>query len=395
MSRILRRPMFRGGKVDSRGTGITSGLDRPGYANGPDPSTKVVTGRDIVNQAKQKQGFVGSPVYQLGQGVYEYGLKPAANLANIGANYLTGLFGYPDAFPVVPPSESNIFVPKALNKIPVSGSTSKVGIMNDANASEITPSKALSDEEMQKIFDSEEFKSQAEQDEEAQSTDVQKLIDEANKNEFKGKGDPDSITLSDAEKAKQAKQEYAELLGLEKARMQDAYDMLIRFGGAKGTNFREVAQDFLASEAKAGPSRTEKIKEAAGTLAIKEQIENRQMDKKIAAALAKAGTSQTDMTRIIAILSDPKSSPAAKAVALQKADLQPTLNSHLGYLRSNKGVSLNANDVEGFIKIYKGDNYKGKLISGAKNGVYFSPKNKTLYTFDANGQQIDAEVLNY
>ena len=26
MSRILRRPMFRGGPVDSRGTGITSGL---------------------------------------------------------------------------------------------------------------------------------------------------------------------------------------------------------------------------------------------------------------------------------------------------------------------------------------------------------------------------------
>ena len=34
MSRILRRPMFRGGgKIESRGTGITSGLDdRPGYA---------------------------------------------------------------------------------------------------------------------------------------------------------------------------------------------------------------------------------------------------------------------------------------------------------------------------------------------------------------------------
>ena len=34
MSRTLRRPMFRGGgKIESRGTGITSGLDdRPGYA---------------------------------------------------------------------------------------------------------------------------------------------------------------------------------------------------------------------------------------------------------------------------------------------------------------------------------------------------------------------------
>ena len=38
MSNILRRPMFRGGgSVDSRGTGITSGLDTPkrGLVDGP------------------------------------------------------------------------------------------------------------------------------------------------------------------------------------------------------------------------------------------------------------------------------------------------------------------------------------------------------------------------
>ena len=39
MSKILRRPMFRGGPVDSRGTGITSGLGyeaggRVGYEKG-------------------------------------------------------------------------------------------------------------------------------------------------------------------------------------------------------------------------------------------------------------------------------------------------------------------------------------------------------------------------
>ena len=40
MSRVLRRPMFRGGgKIDSRGTGITSGLeDRPMYQDGPGPN---------------------------------------------------------------------------------------------------------------------------------------------------------------------------------------------------------------------------------------------------------------------------------------------------------------------------------------------------------------------
>ena len=32
MSRILRRPMFRGGPVSSYGTGIASGLDKPRVA---------------------------------------------------------------------------------------------------------------------------------------------------------------------------------------------------------------------------------------------------------------------------------------------------------------------------------------------------------------------------
>ena len=37
MSRVLRRPMFRGGIANSEGTGITSGLEnqRQGYADGP------------------------------------------------------------------------------------------------------------------------------------------------------------------------------------------------------------------------------------------------------------------------------------------------------------------------------------------------------------------------
>ena len=45
MSRILRRPMFRGGRVDSRGTGITTGLDRPGMQGGgmPPASGSIMT----------------------------------------------------------------------------------------------------------------------------------------------------------------------------------------------------------------------------------------------------------------------------------------------------------------------------------------------------------------
>ena len=47
MSKILRRPMFRGGKlIDSRGTGITSGLMDGGRV-GYQPGGKVTTGGDL------------------------------------------------------------------------------------------------------------------------------------------------------------------------------------------------------------------------------------------------------------------------------------------------------------------------------------------------------------
>ena len=49
MSKILRRPMFRGGPVDSRGTGITTGLDQPriGAANG-----RFISGADLLSAAQ-------------------------------------------------------------------------------------------------------------------------------------------------------------------------------------------------------------------------------------------------------------------------------------------------------------------------------------------------------
>ena len=49
MSRILRRPMFRGGPVDSRGTGITSNL---GYENGG--RVGYDNGGAITQSARQK-----------------------------------------------------------------------------------------------------------------------------------------------------------------------------------------------------------------------------------------------------------------------------------------------------------------------------------------------------
>ena len=65
MSRVLRRPMFRGGgKIDSRGTGITSGLeDRPMYQDGPGPNImdRVKSGSEELFGLQKQMGLFDRP----------------------------------------------------------------------------------------------------------------------------------------------------------------------------------------------------------------------------------------------------------------------------------------------------------------------------------------------
>ena len=70
MSRILRRPMFRGGPVDSRGTGITSGLmdgGRVGYNRGmlvqPPGASRLFSIQDVLKQT-------GAPM--TGKQIFDY-----------------------------------------------------------------------------------------------------------------------------------------------------------------------------------------------------------------------------------------------------------------------------------------------------------------------------------
>ena len=87
MSRILRRPMFRGGRVDSRGTGIASGL---GYNNGGRVS---YTNGGVSTTG----GFKRSPISKGFGWLSDYVLSPWANQFNKNfVNPWTGLFGYGD-----------------------------------------------------------------------------------------------------------------------------------------------------------------------------------------------------------------------------------------------------------------------------------------------------------
>ena len=95
MSRILRRPMFRGGKVSSYGTGIASGLGRQGYDNGgevfdmyesikeriPVPAQQGLTTGDYLRIASAGLDILGRPAERGGiSGALAAASQPLAKL---------------------------------------------------------------------------------------------------------------------------------------------------------------------------------------------------------------------------------------------------------------------------------------------------------------------------
>ena len=101
MSRILRRPMFRGGKVSSYGTGIASGLGRPGMADGgvmdiyesvkeriPMPEQQGLTTGDYLRIASAGLDILGRPAEKGGiSGALAAASQPLAKLGvDLGAS---------------------------------------------------------------------------------------------------------------------------------------------------------------------------------------------------------------------------------------------------------------------------------------------------------------------
>jgi len=89
--------MFRGGRVDSRGTGITSGLN---YAKGGSvntPKRGLVDGPGGYAGTSTTEGFKRSPIAKGWGYLSDYVLSPMANQFNRNfVNPWTGLFGYGD-----------------------------------------------------------------------------------------------------------------------------------------------------------------------------------------------------------------------------------------------------------------------------------------------------------
>jgi len=264
MSRILRRPMFRGGRVDSRGTGITSGLGynaggRVGYNVGG-----VVTLQDILKQTGAP--MTGSQILQYAQD---------KNL-NLGPNFKINPYSkfIPETVEV---STGEDVVEKPFSEILRTegfqtyedpkgylGSSDTQGTTSDTLGTVSVKldekGKIVKDELGNPIYTGNQGQ-------------IKKILEEKTPTVITGEGvdlGDDDTTVGQTD-LQDMIDRYEALLGGDKAKQRDVGDILGRASAAflGASDVREGLKEFMKAESQAGPSRTERIKQAAAMLGIK------------------------------------------------------------------------------------------------------------------------------
>jgi hypothetical protein len=265
MSKTLRRPMFRGGSVNSRGTGITSGLDDSGYADGGRVgfqrgggylSPSYTDFYSPTSQFYERMGYspVNSSVY-----------NPVSSMIQQREQRIKEMESRDDPF-------LNLFTPT---------SSQRLQRENELNRPR-TPQQY--DEAIQRGLDITRSKPFGRSDESFPERKPINVIEEEI-NTGTGAG-ADLVNAEEDELVKQAKL-YEKLLGGEEARSQSIYDAMLAASPAffKGKNLREAVPQVFESINKSGAfDKPRDIKQAASQLAIQRRI---LIDKSKAEAAAK------------------------------------------------------------------------------------------------------------
>jgi hypothetical protein len=418
MSRILRRPMFRGGHVSSYGTGIASGLadggmppkrglvDGPGGYGGEQSNwqkfldwtsrnvsgNENISGAEIVEGAKNKWMKDGQKIYGSSS---EWGEKPTIEDL-VGTGYGGGR---PD------PDEAGLQYLYASGDDPDSESTDvfmKEWINEDAIKRQKYEEKKKEfeskDENKGKEFPDQQTLEAIEKDQGLDEPDlglggsggeeILKVEKEPGKIlDISGIDDPTDIGEGDLA-AMISK--YEEQLGMKKARGQDISDMLLSAGSKflkEGATVKSGFGEFLGEEAKKGPGRSEKIKQAAAMLGIKYE-----QAKDIAAITALGKRFSPGITEKTAryIKGLEKGSPE-HATALAQIKWPSTLDRKITEAQMTGEVTLDSINVWAGVYI---DDYKGKLTEDSVDGVFLNTADGTLVWVDEKGEIGNTKQLN-
>ena len=291
MSRILRRPMFRGGPVDSRGTGITSGLmdgGRVGFDNGGSPflRTPILMSGSQITESQKSKPYLDINKYKYSAGL-PFAYEKATPLNIDKKTYVPGVVDESQEEEVETTSIEDILKNKALEYGSQDSTKTDVTIEDKIESYTPSPNEKLiellskdstytdSDGIERSTTSGKIVKSEGRDLEEdaklSQAAYEANVLEKAKIPDINlERSEEPEITAKDAVKANQ--ELFADLLGKSKARGLDISDMLASasasFLGTGGV--KEGFAEFMANQAKAGPSRTEKINEAAAALAIKD-----------------------------------------------------------------------------------------------------------------------------
>jgi len=306
MSRILRRPMFRGGRVSSYGTGIAAPLV-PGYQGGGQIGGGIIYGKPM---ADGRYGFADLEIDEstIGANVVKKAKDKTSNWEDLVAleefssvpkydeDFLTNKFdsfvkgverrvgyGEDDAFqtdvdlgmqlqPPIDPDDAAFW--KIYNEDP-----EQAYKYWKENISTWGTKQKKQMEHAKKIGADVDYGIKSDTST-TELTDDQKRIQELeaqNKALLEGAVEPEV----DAKTAvAENKELFRDLLGYDKAKGQDISDMLLGFAGAEGDDTWSKAKSFFQDEAKR-PGRAQKISDAAGTLAIQDYIAGKRSKEQI------------------------------------------------------------------------------------------------------------------
>jgi hypothetical protein len=387
--------MFRGGQViDSRGTGITSGLmdgGRVGYQN-----AGFVTGGQLMaaaNSFPELNMFKNIKLnpkskFVVGQGNTINGFdvdKVASFIGGEGdlAFASTENFSYPMGTDTTQLGETtekpdNLIASKDTDKLKI-GKTNEVDIMDDTTMTGTTETEKFKSPTME--IKEKEFSGEI---------DTTPTIITDEKDEEPKIEDPDQDIKDMADR-------YFELMGGGKAFSRDVGDMLLRFAGAEGETVGDKFKAYLRDEAKAGPSRTEKIKDAAAKTAINYQTQKEFLEKKIASSesIAEkniAAQALRDLNKTYAPGITQKKIEYLKSLDPNSKEYKLALGD-LG-LATSFDAQINSDQMSGqpvtietadtYASIYY-PNYKGKLTENSKSGMFLDVANKRLIIVDDTG----------
>ena len=299
MSKVLRRPLFRGGPVDPRGTGITSGLDdgrvrkQTGGGFGQFGSTfkpnVLPSGNySIGNIGLTSAGAPNAPLQTPANNpslLYRLGLPAAAFSGPAFLSYINRpktlaekefmqsqgavdetmsedeLKAYFDEREKLSKEGDEISLSDALFMDPETGTYPKfLGRYDDIVKREKIKSLNMRGDPAQFGEDPTDFDEIVKAQAQAQAAATAK---EKINNENEPTVGPDDLAALKKEIAG-----YEELLGVPKARKQMGYDALLRFAGSEGQDIKEKLTNYFREESKS-PDLAQSKKEAAALLAIK------------------------------------------------------------------------------------------------------------------------------